>query len=89
MDSIIFNRNYMYRRHDRAAEIGLVAFSCWRGEMHKLRSRFPDWQREMQDLEMRVKVAESREEFKSLGIDPGLVWVPFGYVEEAPEAGAQ
>ena len=43
----------------------------------------------MQDLEMRVKVAESREEFKSLGIDPGLVWVPFGYVEEAPEAGAR
>lgn len=41
--------------------------------MHKLRSKFPDWQREIHDLEMRVKVAESREEFKALGIDPGLV----------------
>ena len=89
MDTIIFNRNCMYQRHDRAAEIPIAPYWYWLGEMRKLGSKFPDWQKEIRDLETRVWVVETREAYKTLGIDPGLVWVPPGYVEEAPEAGAQ
>lgn len=89
MDSNISNSNYMCQRHDRAAEIDFLPFFRWRAEMLRFRSKFPGWRKEMRDLEMRVQVAERREECKSLGMDPGSVWVPFDYVEEAPEAGAQ
>lgn len=51
--------------------------------MSRLWSKVSDWQKEMEDLETRVRIADNREMFKNLGISPELLWTPPGYVEEA------